>query len=133
MYGKIDGLTPKQAAFVQEYLLDLNATQAAIRAGYSRKRASETAYQLLQKTTVSEAIQKAQSERAKRVTRQADDVLRDIYETGQEARARGQFNATLKALELEGRHIGMFKGDADNQEAALAKLDEVLAKFDGNI
>jgi phage terminase small subunit len=44
---------------VEEYLIDLNATQAAIRAGYSVKRASELGYQLLQKTTVSEAIKES--------------------------------------------------------------------------
>ncbi|SUV40803.1 Terminase small subunit [Avibacterium paragallinarum] len=43
------GLTDKQKRFVEEYLIDLNATQAAIRAGYSKNRASELGYQLLQK------------------------------------------------------------------------------------
>ena len=52
-------LTPKQKLFVAEYLVDLNATQAAIRAGYSEKRASEIGYQLLRKTTVQAAIQEA--------------------------------------------------------------------------
>lgn len=52
-------LTEKQKRFVQEYLVDLNATQAAIRAGYSPRRASELGYQLLQKTTVQSAIDKA--------------------------------------------------------------------------
>ncbi len=52
-------LTEKQKCFVEEYLIDLNATQAAIRAGYSVKRASELGYQLLQKTTVSEAIKES--------------------------------------------------------------------------
>ncbi len=49
-------LTKKQESFVIEYLKDHNATQAAKRAGYSERRASEIGYQLLQKTTVSEAI-----------------------------------------------------------------------------
>jgi hypothetical protein len=42
-----DTLTPKQARFVQEYLIDLNATQAAIRVGYSKKTATEQASRLL--------------------------------------------------------------------------------------
>ena len=54
-------LNPKQARFVQEYLIDLNATQAAIRAGYSKKTADVQGYQLLQKPLVSEAIVKAQA------------------------------------------------------------------------
>ena len=59
-------LTPKQKRFVAEYLVDLNATQAAIRAGYSEKRASEIGYQLLQKTTVQAAIQEAMADREER-------------------------------------------------------------------
>lgn len=55
-------LTAKQECFVNEYLRDKNATQAAIRAGYSMRRASEIGYQLLQKTTVSEAISALQAE-----------------------------------------------------------------------
>lgn len=58
------GLTDKQKRFVEEYLIDLNATQAAIRAGYSKNRASELGYQLLQKTTVQQAIEAAQNKRA---------------------------------------------------------------------
>ena len=49
-------LTDKQKKFVEEYLIDLNATQACIRAGYSPKTAMEQGYQLLQKTSVQEAI-----------------------------------------------------------------------------
>src|SRR5262249_53478937 len=48
-------LTPKQERFVQEYLVDLNATQAAIRAGYSKKTATEQASRLLTNVKVSEA------------------------------------------------------------------------------
>lgn len=59
-------LTAKQRRFVAEYLLDLNATQAAIRAGYSKNRASEIGYQLLQKPDITSAIQAAMKERAER-------------------------------------------------------------------
>lgn len=52
-------LTPKQKLFVDEYLIDLNATQAAIRAGYRPDNAEQMGYQLLQKTSVSDAISKA--------------------------------------------------------------------------
>jgi phage terminase small subunit len=55
-------LTAKQECFVNEYLRDKNATQAAIRAGYSKRRASEIGYQLLQKTTVLEGIRSLQNE-----------------------------------------------------------------------
>ena len=55
------GLTPKQRKFVSEYLVDLNATQAAIRAGYSEKTDYRIGAELLQKTSVAEAIVKAQA------------------------------------------------------------------------
>lgn len=72
------GLPPKQARFVEEYLLDLNATQAAIRAGYSQRRASELGYQLLQKPTVAEAIAAAKARRSARTEITADRVLEEI-------------------------------------------------------
>lgn len=55
-------LTPKETKFVKEYLIDLNATAAAIRAGYSEKTASQIGYQKLQKNSVQEAITVAQKE-----------------------------------------------------------------------
>jgi phage terminase small subunit len=58
-------LTAKQEKFIEEYLVDLNATAAARRAGYSEKRASEIGYQLLRKTTVQEAISQRRQELAK--------------------------------------------------------------------
>ena len=68
-------LTPKQKTFVQEYLVDLNATQAAVRAGYSQKRASEIGYQLLQKTTVQAAIHDAMEARQQRTEVTQDYVI----------------------------------------------------------
>ncbi len=79
---ELDRLTEKQRRFVEEYLIDLNATQAAIRTGYSEKRASEIGYQQLQKTTVQEAIQKAKVERSKRVEITADRVLQEYAKIG---------------------------------------------------
>jgi phage terminase small subunit len=56
-------LTAKQKAFCQEYLIDLNSTQAATRAGYSSKTAGVQGYQLLQKTSVADRIAELQAER----------------------------------------------------------------------
>jgi phage terminase small subunit len=111
-------LTPKQGAFVREYLIDLNATQAAIRAGYSSKRADAIGYENLRKPVIANAIQSAMNERAERVQRSADDVLKDIQKVKEScmSEAADQFGniamvdakAALKALELEGRHLKMF-------------------------
>lgn len=71
-------LTPKQAVFVEEYLVDLNATQAAIRAGYSSRTAHIIAGQLLDKTLVAEAVAKAKAERSRRTGISADRVLEEL-------------------------------------------------------
>jgi phage terminase small subunit len=75
---EVGKLTRKQQLFVHEYVVDFNATQAAIRAGYSAKRASEIGYQLLQKTTVREAVEEAWRDKIRRADITADDVLRLI-------------------------------------------------------
>lgn len=73
-------MTEKQIRFCEEYLVDLNATQAAIRAGYSEKRASEQAYQLLQKTTVQNFIQQRKADRIERTEITQDFVLRELMD-----------------------------------------------------
>ena len=67
-------LTPKQARFVSEYLIDLNATQAAIRAGYSPKTAQEQSSRLLSKPIVASAVQAGQSQCLHRLEITADRV-----------------------------------------------------------
>lgn len=105
MAGK---LTPKQERFVAEYLVDLNATQAAIRAGYSEKTADRIGPELLGKTCVAAAIQSAMAERAAKIKRSAEDVLNDIRSLTQEVWRDGDLRTALKGLELEGKHLGMF-------------------------
>ena len=68
-------LTPKQARFVAEYLIDLNATQAAIRAGYSKRTARQVGAENLTKPVIADAISAAQAERAERTLIDADWVL----------------------------------------------------------
>lgn len=106
-------MTPKQQTFVNEYLVDLNATKAAIRAGYSEKTANEQGARLLANVSVSTAIQQAQEERAEKLGRSAEDVLRDIQSLTKEARENGDLKTALKGLELEGKHLGMFKDKFD--------------------
>lgn len=71
-------LTPRQRRFVEEYLVDLNATQAAIRAGYSAKTAEQQGPRVLSYVEVAAAIAAAQAERAKRTQIDADWVLRTL-------------------------------------------------------
>lgn len=77
-----DKLTPKQRLFVLEYLVDLNATQAAIRAGYSQKTAEVLGYQLLKKPLVAAAVEQAMQKREKRIEITADRVLQELARIG---------------------------------------------------
>lgn len=76
-------LTPKQQRFVEEYLIDLNATQAAIRAGYSEKTAGQIGEQNLKKLEIQKAIQEALQGRKERVQIDADYVLKRLVEIDQ--------------------------------------------------
>ncbi|WP_180052041.1 terminase small subunit [Acinetobacter sp. YH12099] len=122
-------LTPKQQRFVEEYLIDLNATQAAIRAGYSPRTANEQGAQNLAKLSISEAIAEAQAKREERTQITQDYVLTNIQkviercmqvqqvdncltqtEDGELAQAfMFKEQGALKGLELLGKHLGMFK------------------------
>lgn len=76
-------LTPKQQRFVDEYLIDLNATQAAIRAGYSKKTADQQASRLLTNVKVKEFVAKSMEGRCERTRVDADYVLHRLTEIDQ--------------------------------------------------
>jgi phage terminase small subunit len=130
-------LTPKQARFVAEYLVDLNAKQAAIRAGYSAKTAEWIGPQLLQKTHVAQAIANGQHKKANRLQITADDWLKRIIDVADRARDGrivdkdgNEFpdpklmQVELKAGELVARHLGFFndKVTVDGDAAAILAL-----------
>ena len=75
-------LTAKQAAFVREYLIDLNATQAAIRAGYSKRTAGQIGEENLRKPEIAAELKKAMDERAARTEITADRVLAELAKIG---------------------------------------------------
>lgn len=72
-------LTPKQKTFIDEYLIDLNATQAAIRAGYSKSTANRIATENLSKPVIQAEIQKRMKDREERTEITQDFVLRELY------------------------------------------------------
>lgn len=122
-------LTEKQKAFVQEYLVDLNATAAAKRAGYSEKTADRIGPELLGKTCVSEAIQKAMQNRQQRTQVTQDYVIQKLKEIADReasdaAESDLKYANKLKALELLGRHTGAFESRQENQEERVTvKID----------
>jgi len=75
-------LTAKQQRFVEEYLVDLSATQAAIRAGYSEKTAGRTGHENLKKPEIAEAIQQRIGERSERTQLTADEVVLQLARMG---------------------------------------------------
>jgi len=73
-------LTPKQQRFVEEYLIDLNATQAALRAGYKPRAAGRTGSENLAKPLIGAAIALELKKRRERTVRTADDVVARLYD-----------------------------------------------------
>ena len=71
-------MTPKQERFCEEYLVDLNATQAAIRAGYSKKTAKDIACQNLAKLYIQRRVAKLKAQRSKRTEVKVDDVVKEL-------------------------------------------------------
>ena len=117
-------LTPKQKRFVAEYLVDLNATAAARRAGYSAKTADRIGPELLGKTCVSEAIQQAIRERQQRTEVTQDYVIKKLKEITDKDASDAQdsdlkYVNKIKALELLGKHLGAWepKDDGPKDEA----------------
>ncbi len=100
-------LTPKQQTFVDEYLVDLNATQAAIRAGYSVKNAGKIGSELLQKTRIKNAIDKAMAECSRRTGITQDRVLRELAKV-----------AFVNATDVINMDDATLKGDANREDTA---------------
>lgn len=96
-------LTEKQVRFVDEYLVDLNATQAAVRAGYSAKYANTNAFKLLQNTAIKEYLQKRQQDRTTRTEITQDFVLRELMDIA-------SVNATDYARVVEKNATGEVNG-----------------------
>ena len=107
-------LTAKQKAFVQEYLVDLNATQAARRAGYKNP---EIGRQLITNNNVSSAIQAALKAREKRTEVTQDYVIAKLREIVEKDASDGpdselKYANKIRALELLGKHTGAFDSGA---------------------
>tara|TARA_R110000737_G_scaffold125041_2_gene157516 strand:+ start:7894 stop:8280 length:387 start_codon:yes stop_codon:yes gene_type:complete len=90
-------ITPKQAAFVKEYLIDRNGTQAAIRAGYSKKTAKEQSSQLLTKLHVQQAVKEGEAKHAGRCDVTLDSLTGELDEALGMARQQEDSNALRQA------------------------------------
>ena len=155
-------MTRKQKLFCEEYQIDLNATQAAIRAGYSPESAGSIGSELLKKPEIRARIDKAMAERSKRTGINADRVLQELGKiafvnaadmidmnsatikdgadrddtaaiasvkvkvisgaNGEGVEREIRLADKLKALELCGRHLGMFNDKLDVTGAATVQI-----------
>jgi len=120
-------LTPKQERFVAEYLVDLNATQAAVRAGYSRKTASRIGPELLGKTCIAQAIAAAQSRRAARSGITAERVVKEL--------ARIAFADPRRVFTwgADGVTLRDSAGLTDDEAAAVSEVSQTVTDTGGSI
>ncbi len=111
-------LTEKQKRFCEEYLIDLNAAQAAVRAGYAEKNARVIAAQNLSKLNIQQYIAELRGAQSERTGITAADVLRELNAVAMaETELKG--SDKMKALELLGRHLGMFAGQPETVNTAV--------------
>lgn len=117
-------LTEKQKRFCEEYLIDLNATQSAIRAGYKN---GEIGRQLITKNNVLKYIEELRAEQSKRTEITADKVLEELGSVAFNRNIECIGRDKVKALELIGQHLGMFTEKVEiTKEEEIPKLLEAL-------
>lgn len=163
-------LTDKQQRFVDEYLIDLNATQAAIRAGYSAKTADQQGSRMLANVKVKQAVAEKQAQRSKRTGVNQDRVVLELAkvafakmtdivdsngrikedaspddlaciesikykesdnEYGGSIEREVKIASKLKALELLGKHLGMWSDKFNVTVEKSEKLDDIISQLGG--
>ncbi|MEM1395906.1 MAG: terminase small subunit [Pseudomonadota bacterium] len=112
-------LTHKQKRFVEEYVVDLNATQAAVRAGYSEKTARQIASEMLSKPYIQDAIAKGQEALSKRTGVTAEMVIQELARIG--------FSDLRKVVSSEGNLLDPHDWD-DDTAAAIASIEVVTTR-----
>ena len=164
-------MTQKQKRFIEEYLIDLNATQAAIRAGYSPDSAADIGSENLRKPDIRAHIDKKMAERSRRTGVNADRVVMELAklafvnaadvintedatlredalvedtaaiqsvkvkviptQNGEGIEREIKMADKIKALELLGKHLGMFKDKVDVSVEKSEKLEEIIGQIGG--
>lgn len=120
------GLTPRQARFVQEYLIDLNATQAAIRSGYSKHTAKQQGARLLTNADVCKAVAAKQAKVAEKTELSVAWVLGLLSKEAQHTGEGSTHSARVKAQELLGKHLGMFTEKIEHSGTVQLVVEEIV-------
>ena len=123
-------LTPKQQRFVEEYLIDLNATQAAIRSGYSEKTAQEIGSENLSKPMVAKAIAEAQEKLSNKAQVTVEMVVQGLLNEAKDLSEGSTQSARVAAWAHLGKHLGMFKDKLEHDISD--PLKELLQRASGN-
>ena len=123
-------LTPKQQRFVEEYLIDLNATQAAIRSGYSEKTAQEIGSENLSKPMVAKAIAEAQEKLSNKAQVTVEMVVQGLLNEAKDLSEGSTQSARVSAWAHLGKHLGMFKDKLEHDISD--PLKELLQRASGN-
>jgi len=105
---KLRALTYRQERFANEFIKDFTVSAAARRAGYSEQTATKDAYHLLSKPHIIARIEELQGDRSKRTKIDADEILRRLVRIAEKTEMEGDWNATLRSLELLGKNLAMF-------------------------
>jgi phage terminase small subunit len=117
-------LTPKQERFCREYIIDMNAKQAAIRAGYSKKTSHSTGIENLKKPYLKEFIAELQKSTVEKIEITAERVLQELSSVGFCEDGSVRTNDKLKALELLGKHLSLFTDNISIKE--MPKVNVIL-------
>ena len=125
-------MTPKQERFVQEYMIDSNATQAAVRAGYSDHTAKQQGSRLLTNADVQAAIQVARADIRERVKVSVESVTKRLQEAYDQAASNGQAGAMVSAAMGIAKLHGLLINKVEQRQVVAdltpAELDAELAK-----
>lgn len=122
-------LSARQQRFIDEYLVDGNATQAAIRAGYSAHTAAVIGAENLRKPKIASAVAAARQARSARTQTTADGIVAELWENHRLARETKNLHASNVALRMLGDHLGMFADRAwspDDVAGMLARVAEII-------
>jgi phage terminase small subunit len=121
----MSNLTEKQKRFCEEYLIDLNATQSAIRSGYSVKTARQLAQRMLTNVDIQSYIQELREKQSKRTEITADKVLEELGAVAFNREIECIGRDKVRALELIGQHLGMFA-----EKVSITKEEEIPKLLD---